>query len=71
MLIAKRQDQIGKETEKEIENVTVIGTSLKRGLPAEISGSLETGGNGIPQRPTRGTGLYDVTDTKFLCIVIP
>jgi hypothetical protein len=57
MLIAKHQDQIGKET----ENVNVIGMLLKIGLPAEISGSLETGGNGIPLRPMTGTGLYDVT----------
>jgi hypothetical protein len=58
MLIVKRQDQTGNESETVTGNAT--GMLWKRGLPAEISGSLETGGNAIPLRPMRGTGLYDI-----------
>jgi len=60
MLIARRQDQTGNGTEKGIEIVIVrekgIGKLLKRGLQAETSVSLETGGRDIPLRPMKGTG---------------
>jgi len=63
MLIVRRQDQTGNETEKEIEIVTEKGIEklLKRGLQAETSVSLERGGRGIPLRPMKGTGWYYVT----------
>jgi len=64
MLIARRQDQTGNGTEKGIEIVIVrekgIGKLLKRGLQAETSVSLETGGRDIPLRPMKGTGWYYV-----------
>jgi len=58
MLIVRRQDQTGNETEKGIEIVIEKGTGklLKRGLQAETSVSLETGGRDIPLRPMKGTG---------------
>jgi hypothetical protein len=66
MLIVRRQDQTGSETGRGIEIVIAIvtvivrekgiGKSLKRGLQAETSVSLETGGTDTPLRPMKGTG---------------
>jgi hypothetical protein len=63
MLIVRRRDQTGNETEKGIEIVIEKGTGklLKKGLQAETSVSLETGGRDIPLRPMKGTGWYYVT----------
>jgi hypothetical protein len=58
MLIVRRQDQTGNETEKGIEKGT--GKLLKKGLQAETSVSLETGGRDIPLRHMKGTGWYYV-----------
>jgi hypothetical protein len=64
MLIVRHQDQTGNGTENGIEIVIVrekgIGKLLKRGLQAETSVSLETGGRDIPLRPMKGTGWYYV-----------
>jgi hypothetical protein len=68
MLIARHQDQTGKGTESVIVTGNGIGMLPKRGLPVEISGNLETGGNVIPRRPMTGTGLCDVTDICELSI---
>lgn len=67
MLIVRHQDQTGNETEKGTENVNVIGTEkgigkwVRRGLQAEISVSLGTGGRDIPLKHMTGTGLYHIT----------
>jgi hypothetical protein len=66
----RRQDQTGNETEKGIVIVTEkgIGKLLKRGLQAETSVTLETGGRDIPLRPMKGTGLYYITlGVPFWC----
>jgi hypothetical protein len=63
MPIVRRQDQTGSETERGIEIATGIATARekgtgksKRGLQAETSVSLETGGTDIPLRHMKGTG---------------
>ena len=74
MLIVRRQDQTGNETEKGIEIVIAtergIGKLLKRGLQAETSVSLATGGRDIPLRPMKGTGWYCVTPGVLIQMLI-
>jgi hypothetical protein len=74
MLIVRRRDQTGSETEKGTGNVIVrengIGKLLKRGLLAETSGSLVTGGRDILLRPMKGTGLYHITPAVSIMVLI-